>query len=133
MVAFISLILSFVSLILTLNKKSEVEDYTTKYTLYIGTNDKDTYTQIIPYNECVEKVTKICIKYTGGCTISSAKGYWNDETDTLTYEDTIVVILEDISKEIVYKICDEVIVELNQNSILIETGNIKTDFYSLTK
>lgn len=61
------------------------------------------------------------------------QGYWNNETDTLTCEDTIVVILEDISKEIVYKICDEVIVELNQNSILIETGNIKTDFYSLTK
>ncbi len=102
----------------------------TKYTLYIGTNDKDTYKEEIPFNECLSIVTEICTKYTDGCTIYEAAGYWKDEKSEITKERTIACILEDIAKENVYKICDETIEALNQNSILIETGNVTTTFYS---
>jgi hypothetical protein len=105
----------------------------TKYTLYIGTNDKDTYTNVIPFDDCISKVTQICTKYTDGCTIYEATGYWKDEKSNITTEKTIACILEDITAEKVYKICDEVIVELNQNSILIETSNVITTFYSTKK
>lgn len=135
-VACLSLVLSFTALIITIknSKSSEVvSDYATKYTLYVGTNDKDTYKQEISTNECIEKVTATCVKYSGGCTISEARGYWTDEASNITIEYTIVVILEDIEEETVYKICDELIVELNQNSILVETSDVKTNFYSLTK
>ncbi len=111
---------------ITANNNSD----TTKYTLYIGTNDKDTYKAEIPFDTCLEKVTEICVKYTDGCTIYKATGYWKDEKGNITTEDTIACILEDIKVETVYKICDEVIVALNQNSILIETSNVYTEFYS---
>ncbi len=135
-VAFLSLVLSFISLVITIkNSKNDIVDTntTTKYTLYVGTNDKDTYKQEITSNECVSIVTTVCVKYTGGCTLSEAHGYWTDEKNNITIEYTIVVILEDISEETVYKICDELIVELNQNSILVETNNVKTNFYSTNK
>ncbi len=121
-------------LVINNNKKVEVNDDTTiKYTLYIGTNDKDTYEPVYEYETCVAKVTEICVKYTDGCTISEAHGYWKDDTSAITKEDTIVLILEDIEKSVVYQICDEVIKELNQNSILVETGNITSEFYSTSK
>lgn len=123
-------------LVISNNKKSNDtinnESYI-KYTLYIGTNDKDTYEPVADINTCISKVTEICVKYTSGCTISEAKGYWKDETNAITCESTIVVILEDIEKEIVYTICDDVIKQLNQNSILVETSDIISEFYSTQK
>ena len=115
--------------------KSCVENSTekTKYTLYVGTNDKDTYKNEIPVDTCVTKVTEICTKYTDGCTIYKAAGYWKDEKSAITKEETIVCILEDVKKETVYTICDEIIVVLNQNSILIETDNVVSTFYKSTK
>ncbi len=105
-------------------------EYDTKYTLYIGTNDKDTYQPVMEFDECLKKVTEICTKYTDGCTIFEANGYWKDDNDAITKERTIACILEDISLENVHKICDETIIALNQSSILIETSNIITTFYS---
>jgi hypothetical protein len=40
----------------------------TEYELYIGTNDKDTYQSEIPYDECVSKVTDICLDHVDGFT-----------------------------------------------------------------
>ncbi len=116
-----------------INNNIVSNQYKTKYSLYIGTNDKDTYTQVIPFDTCLTKVTEICTKYTGGCTIYEANGYWKDDTNAITKEQSIVCILEDITKEKVYKICDEIIVELNQNSILIETQNVISTYYSTSK
>ncbi len=115
--------------------KSWVDDASekTKYTLYVGTNDKDTYKNEIPVDQCLVKVTEICTKYADGCTIYQAAGYWKDEKSAITKEDTIVCILEDITKDTVYTICDEIIVTLNQNSILVETNNVVSTFYSSKK
>ena len=116
-----------------INKNVQSKSETTKYTLYIGTNDKDTYKEEIPFDECMSKVTDICVEYTGGCTIFEATGYWKDDKNNITTERSIGCILEDIQKETVYKICDDLIVLLNQNSILIETNNVSTLFYSGNK
>ena len=114
------------------NKVDTIGD-TTKYTLYIGTNDKDTYKEEIPFETCLAIVTETCVKYTDGCTIFEATGYWKDDKNNITTERSIGCILEDIQKETVYKICDDLIVSLNQNSILIETNNVSTLFYSGNK
>ena len=101
-----------------------------KYTLYIGTNDRDTYQQEIPYDECVEKVTEICMRHTGGCTLAQATGYWADDTGAITSEQSIQCILEDVTLEQVHEIADEVLEALNQNSILIETQGVTSEFYA---
>ncbi len=102
----------------------------TKYVLYIGTNDKDTYKQEIPYDECVAKVTEICTRYTGGCTLAEATGYWKDDSGEITTEQSIQCTLEDITLEQVHQIADAVRTALNQNSILIETQGVTSEFYA---
>lgn len=101
-----------------------------KYILYIGTNDKDTYTQEIPMEEAKNIVNEICVKYVDGYTVSDAKGAWVDETDTLTQENTLVYIFYDVTEEQLEKIMDEVLRELNQNSILIEYQKTEYSYYS---
>ena len=101
-----------------------------KYVLYIGTNDKDTYQMEIPFDECLSRVTEICTKHAGGCTLSEATGFWTDDTGTITSERTIQCILEDITLEDVHAIADEIIVSLNQSSVLIETQTVTSEFYS---
>ena len=106
------------------------KDLSTKYTLYIGTNDKDTYQQEIPFDECREIVTEICARHTGGGTIADATGFWQDDSGVITTESTIQCILEDISEEDVHAIADEILTALNQSSILIETQEITYHYYS---
>ncbi len=121
--------------LLTSNIKNKIASskLEAKYTLYIGTNDKDTYLPVYEYDTCVSKVNEIVCKYTFGSTLFDATGYWTDDNNNITKERTIGCILESVSLENVYKICDEVIVTLNQNSILIETSNVNTTFYYGTK
>lgn len=132
-VAALNFILSIILMCIVIvnNNKNKKNNESIKYTLYIGTNDKDTYEPVADIDTCISKVTKICVSFTDGCTIYEAKGYWKDENNQITVESTIVAILEDVDKTIVYKICDKVIEELNQNSILIETNNVSSEFYHL--
>ncbi len=126
----INLVLTGILLAFQIKTNVEKSSQMTKYTLYIGTNDKDTYRQEIEYDICVTKVRDICVKYTSGCTLFEATGYWTDEKNNITEEKTIGCILEDVVLDTVYKICDDVLIALNQNSILIETDSVSTQFYS---
>lgn len=101
-----------------------------KYILYIGTNDKDTYTQLIPTEEARDKVNAICAKYVGGYTVSDARGGWVDETDTLTQENTLVYSFYEVTEEQLRQIMDDVLKELNQNSILVEKQEAVYTYYS---
>lgn len=99
------------------------------YTLYIGTNDKDTYTQLISLDEAKEIVDNICVKYVEGYTVMEANGGWVDETGTLTEEGTLVYNFTDVQEEDLALIMDEVLQELNQNSILVETSDVQSYYY----
>ena len=105
-------------------------DETTKYVMYVGLNDKDTYEQIVPTDEAKNIIDRICIKYVDGYTIQDAKGVWADEIGKSTYENTVVCYFSDTDSETVYKIADEIIKKLNQNAVLIEKNQVVTDFYS---
>ena len=102
----------------------------TQYVMYIGTNDKDTYEQIIPTDDAKAIVDGICFKYLEGYTIQDAIGSWVDEKGLPTHENTIVCYFDGTDQETVHKIADEVIVALNQNSVLIEEDQIHTEYYS---
>lgn len=101
-----------------------------KYILYIGTNDKDTYMQLIPPEEARDKVNTICAKYVGGYTSSASKGGWVDETGTLTQENTLVYSFYDVTEEQLRQIMYDVLKELNQNSILVEKQEAVYTYYS---
>ena len=101
-----------------------------QYILYIGTNDKDTYEQIIPTDEAVEIVNGICAKYAEGWTMSQAQGGWVDEKNILTQENTLVYYFAYISESDIVAIMDEILTVLNQNSILVERRDISSVFYN---
>ena len=112
-----------------LNEKMESAG-TTKYTMYVGLNDQDTYEQIVPTDDAKNIIDKICIKYVDGYTIQDAKGVWADETGKSIHENTVICYFSAADSETIYKIADEIIEELNQNSVLIEKNHVVTDFYS---
>ncbi|MBR1742299.1 MAG: hypothetical protein IJ733_10640, partial [Lachnospiraceae bacterium] len=101
-----------------------------QYVMYVGTNDKDTYRAEHTNEEAKEIVDKICLKYFEGYTLQEATGSWTDEKDNITHEYTIVCYFDDAEKETVYQAADEIIKELNQNTVLIEQDEIRTEYYS---
>ena len=102
----------------------------TRYNLYIGTNDKDTGQQKYPIEQCRQIVTDICKKYSSGCTLLDATGYWTDESGESGTEQTIECVLDGITKDKAYQIADECIKQLNQSTVLIETNEVDSEFYS---
>ena len=109
--------------------EQKTDHKTTQYVMYVGLNDKDTYQQIISTEEAKKIIDDICFSYLDGYTIQDAAGSWIDENENATREQTIVCYFNDADKNTVYKIADEVIDRLNQNTVLIEQDEIDIDFY----
>ena len=107
-----------------------ITDDNRQYTLYIGTNDKDTYEQIITTDEAVDIVNAIVSKYVGGYTMHHARGGWVDEKGILTQENTLVYTISYSAEDDVRAIMDEILIALNQNSILIERQEVSSVFYN---
>lgn len=102
----------------------------TKYVLYIGTNDKDTYTQLIPTDEAKKLVDEICAKHVGGFTAFEAVGGYLDEKNIMTHENSLVYEIYDAEENQIKAIMDEAIKTLDQSSILIEVQKVNYTFYS---
>ncbi len=109
---------------------ASVENANPTYTLYIGLNDKDTYTQLIDTKDAKQIINNICLKYTSGYSVTQLEGGWIDEKDNLTEENTLCYMLTDIDESDVNKIMDEVLEKLNQNSILVQVEEHKSMYYS---
>ena len=103
----------------------------TKYTLYVGLNDKDTQQQTFGMLEAKQAMFMIVRKYAGGCTFLEAQDCWYDEDKkAMISENTIVCVLLDITPEAVKSIMDEALTTFNQSSILLETEEVRGAFYS---
>ena len=141
-VAVISLIIAVVSIIFSLKTPAapgsgpapeppaQGQDEIVQYVVYIGTNDTDTYEPKYSAEDAKDIVDKICLKYFEGYTLQEATGCWIDEKSNVTHEYTIVCYFDGADKETVYKAADEIIVALNQNTLLIESSTVKIDYYS---
>ncbi|MBQ7155705.1 MAG: DUF3574 domain-containing protein [Synergistaceae bacterium] len=102
----------------------------TKYTMYVGLNDKDTNEQVFGHEEAKQAMFMIARKYTGGATFQEAQGYWYDkEADKVYTENTLVCIFLDTTPEIIKSIMDEALKVFNQTSILLETSEVRGAFY----
>lgn len=109
--------------------KAEEEASSIQYVMYVGTNDKDTYAPFCSEAEAVEIIDHICLKYFEGYTLQEATGSWVDELHNATHEYTVVCYFDGAKKEDVYKAADEILVALNQSTILIESNKIIMDYY----
>ena len=101
-----------------------------KYTMYLGTNDKDTLKQELPTETIREQMHEICMRHVDGYTVSIMEGYYRDGAGNPTHEVTLVYVFFDTPLESVKKIMDEAQVKFNQSSILLEESKSKSIFYS---
>lgn len=101
-----------------------------KYTMYLGTNDKDTLKQELPTETIREQMHEICMRHADGYTMSIMEGYYRDGAGNPTHEVTLVYVFFDTPLESVKKIIDEAQVKFNQSSILLEESKSKSVFYS---
>ena len=127
--AVIALALAVFSLV-SPPKTEEQEALDKQYVMYLGTNDKDTY---VPYGtpeEAKAKVDEVLTKHFEGFTIQDAMGGWTNENGTVDHEYTVVIFLSDTTLEKVHEAADDLIRVFNQSSILIQTNQTRTEFYS---
>ncbi|MBQ0051136.1 MAG: DUF3574 domain-containing protein [Treponema sp.] len=131
-VSFALILIGF-NLFYVLNSIQKSNEPDCQYTLYIGTNDKDTYKPEISYDDAVKLVAEICSEHLEGYTIFDADGYWTDESGTPVSERTIVCKIINSDSEAVQKIIDKVLVKLNQSSVLVEKSMVNISFVSRDK
>lgn len=100
-----------------------------KYTLYLGTKDKDTGKQEISTENIKSRMHEICMKYVDGYTVSVMDGYYRDEKGNPVHEVSLVYFFLDTPIDALGHIMDEAILEFNQNSILLEESEARSIFY----
>ena len=100
----------------------------TKYTLYIGLNDKDTKTQRIDTLEASKIVQNVLTDTTGGGTIYSATGVYRHDNGDVVIENTLRVELVAVAMEAVRGAVDIIKAALNQESIILQTENVQSVF-----
>ena len=113
--------------------QAHTRDTAAQYVMYVGTNDKDTYKPEHTNEEAMNIVDQICLKYFDGYTLQDATGSWTDETGAPTHEYTLVCYFDAADEATVYEAADEIIKELNQNTVLIEKTEIEMEYYSGAK
>lgn len=127
--AVIALALAVFSLV-SPPKTEEQEALDKQYVMYLGTNDKDTYEPYGTPEESKAKVDEVLTKHFDGFTIQDAMGGWTNENGTVDHEYTVVIFLSDTTQEKVHEAADDLIRAFNQSSILIQTNQTRTEFYS---
>lgn len=99
-----------------------------KITLYIGLNDKDTKTQIIPTAEAVSIVTGIIYERTSGATIYRARGIYTHDNGEKVTEETLRVELFGEEPENVKAAAQQIKTALNQESISYQEETVNSYF-----
>ena len=127
--AVIALALAVFSLV-SPPKTEKQEELDTQYVRYLGTNDKDTYEPYGTPEETKAKVDEVLTKHFEGFTIQDAMGGWTNENGRMDHEYTVVIFLSDTTLEKVHVAADDLIRVFNQSSILIQTNQTRTEFYS---
>ena len=127
----LSIIATFLST-WSLIRSYTIDEQELEYTIYIGTNDKDTFQLEIPLDEARSIIYNTMINYfSDGFTMHDANGVWKDENNAITLEYTFVCIIENADLDEIYEAADELILKLDQNSILIVSNRVeKVDFYT---
>ena len=127
----LSIIATFLST-WSLIRSFTIDEQELEYTIYIGTNDKDTFQLEIPLDEARSIIYNTMINYfSDGFTMHDANGVWKDENNDITLEYTFVCIIENADIDEIHKAADELILKLDQNSILIVSNRVeKVDFYT---
>ena len=90
------------------------------YNIYVGLNDKDTYTQIIDDDFAMQTVKDIVTNVVGGATFTKSFGHWVDEFGNETNETSIVIKIVGTDEANTVNIGSKMNHALNQNCVMVE-------------
>lgn len=99
-----------------------------KYTLYIGLNDKDSKVQKIDTIEAYKIVENVCCTLSDGATIYQARGVYKHVDSTVIVENTLCAELFTDNVDTVKTIATVLKQALNQESILIQKDVVENLF-----
>ena len=101
-----------------------------QYVLYLGTNDKDTNAPKFTPDEAKALLDSVLTRHFEGFTVQEANGGWTNEDGTVAHEYTLVISLSDTTLDKVRAAAKELISAFNQSSILIQSNQTTTEFYT---
>ena len=107
---------------------SETDDV--QYVLYLGVDDKNTDKPVYSHDDARSVLEEILARRMGGYTVLEADGGWVGD-DNVEYQGyTLVIYLDDTTREKVHELCDELLERFDQSCILINTNRSDTEYYS---
>ena len=99
-----------------------------KFNLYGGLNDKNTKRQEISTLEAYKLITNIIVANdVEGFTILECNGYYVHEDKSISIEKSLKIEMMFINSEVVQNIIKNIKIALNQESIILQTENIKSE------
>jgi hypothetical protein len=113
------------------NRMPDSYEAMTKFTMYIGTNDKDTEKLEMTLDEAEALVDDIALRYAEIFTSTVGAGKWLNADGTRAEEATLIYIFYGITDSQAEQIAEDVCRELNQSTVLIERSDSIASFYSL--
>ena len=128
-ISVIALCLSIVNLCITQNNIKQ-DDHDVQYVMFLGTDDKDTNEPVCSPDEAKARAEKILNEHFGGFTIQEASGGWKDN-GIIYHEYSLVIYLSDTTLDEVHAAAREILRDFNQSAILIQTDEVRTEFYSI--
>ena len=100
-----------------------------QYTLFLGTNDKDTNEPVYTQGESKRILREILDGRMADYTIQEAEGGWIGEDGTVYQEYTLVIYVADTTEDEVHALCDELIDRFDQETVLIRMNKASTEYY----
>ena len=102
---------------------------TERYVLYIGISDKDTQEEKLTIEEAAALVSDLCFVHTDSFTYIVARGAWMSDHNTQFFENTLIYFFYDVDEASMSALMDDILVQLNQESILVERQLVDAAFY----
>ena len=134
--ALISNILSLIAVIMSGiafvkgNQPSPTEQKDVQYVMYLGLPDKNEDGTEFTDAQAKDLLETILVRHFSGYTIQNALGGWTEDDGTYDHENSLVIYLSDTDMEHVKEAADELLKEFDQHTILIQTNETVTEFYS---
>lgn len=100
----------------------------TKYTLYLGLNDKDTKKQVYSTIECYKSALHLCAEFCGGATIYEADGVYTHENGTIVIEHTLKIEIYTDDTPALENLILALKIGFNQESILVQAETVTSKF-----
>ncbi|MBQ6653960.1 MAG: DUF3574 domain-containing protein [Erysipelotrichaceae bacterium] len=91
-------------------------------TIYIGLNDSETKTQIHETDKYIEILKIVCQNYHVAFSVNMVNGGYFHDDGTYVEENTLVLTLLDVEKEVIQEIAQDLCAFFHQESVMVTSS-----------